>query len=171
VQPGGLQTEGLHRRRRQQGGKAGDHALAGQLQRFRDQGIGLETGSALTRHLVAREQGRCVHVVLQELPGQHQVAHPHARPQASGHTGEDDAAHPVTLGQQGRRGGGSHLADAAQHHHHRLAVQVAAPEIAACMALALLARHEVDQAGNLFVQGGHNGQGGTNRGIGIHAPD
>jgi len=81
VQPGGLQTEGLHRRRRQQGGKAGDHALAGHLQRFRDQGIGLETGSALTRHLVAREQGRCVHVVLQELPGQHQVAHPHARAQ------------------------------------------------------------------------------------------
>ena len=141
------------------------HRLHGLGQFARQAGVGGKAAAAVQGHLVAREQRRSVHVVLHESLGQHDIAHAHARADATGHASEHDLAHTKVLDQRGGGGGRGHLADAREHRHHRPTLPVALPEIAPGHTHALLVGHGVQQQGQFFVHGAHQADRGGAQGL------
>ncbi len=121
--------------------------------------IAVHARAAVARHLPAREDGGSVHVVLHILRSDHHVAHLHALAYAAGHAGKDHAPRAEALGQTGRRGGGRHLADAAQGQHHIVAGQAPTPEGAAGVLDALGGLEGLDKVALLFGQGAQDGDG------------
>jgi hypothetical protein len=119
--------------------------------------VGRKAAQAIQRHLVPRRNRRSVHVMLQEAVGQHHMAHLHAWAQACGHACEHNALHMEVFDQRRGGGGCGHLANAPEHHHHLLPMQLADPEFEARDNRLLLARQELDDSGQLFLDGGHDG--------------
>jgi hypothetical protein len=123
----------------------------------------VQAADAQPRQLVAREQGRGVHVVLQECIGHDHVAHPHVGTQAARHAGEDDllAGH---LGEQHGGGGGRRdLADAREHRDDVSPLQVAEPEGAPSTLDGLGIGHGVQQGLEFFREGGDHADAARGR--------
>ena len=144
-------------RMRTEGFAHGAHHAGGQV------GGRVQAADAQPRQLVAREQGRGVHVVLHERIGHDHVAHPHVGAQAARHAGEDDllAGH---LGEQHGGGGGRRdLADAREHGHDVAPLQVAHPEGASGTLDGFGVEHGVEQGLEFFREGGDHANAARGR--------
>ncbi len=131
----------VHRRREQ----------AGQVR------VARQPGAAVAGQFPAREQRRCVHVVLQVVVRDHHVAHLHAVPQAARHAREHDARGAEAFDERRGGGGRRHLADAGQGQHHVLPFQRAAEERPAGVHDTFRRLQGKREAGLLFGQGAEDG--------------
>ena len=126
-------------------------------ERSRHRTIGGETVLAVERQLVARKQGRGVHVVLQQRVGNDHVADARALVQAAGGAREERVFDAEFAGKQGRRGRGGDLADAREHGNDLVAVEMADPEGATGANHRNLVGHQPQQGGQLLMHRADDG--------------